>query len=73
MSQKEAILRHLKLYQQITAMDALNQYGCFRLAARIYDLRKDGHAINEDRHKDGYAVYRMEPPAGQGSLFGGTA
>lgn len=73
MSQKEQILRHLKLYQQITPIDALNEYGCFRLAARVYDLRKEGHEIKEERHKDGFAVYRMAVPAGQGRLFGGSA
>ena len=73
MSQKEQILRHLKLYQQITPIDALNEYGCFRLAARVYDLRREGHVIEEERHDGGYAVYRMAPPAGQGNLFGGSA
>jgi len=72
MTQKEQIIRHLKLYQQITPMDALNDYGCFRLAARVYDLRKDGHLIEEERHEGGYSVYRMAVPAGQGSLFGGS-
>ena len=28
-----------------TAMDALNEVGSFRLAARIADLRADGHTI----------------------------
>lgn len=30
----------------ITAIDALNGCGCFRLAARIKDLRDAGHNIN---------------------------
>lgn len=44
MTQCEAILNHLKT-APITALEALNQYGCFRLASRITDLRQAGHAI----------------------------
>jgi hypothetical protein len=43
-------------------MDALNNYGCFRLAARINDLRMDGHKIHtEIARKDGkrYAKYHL--------------
>jgi hypothetical protein len=29
----------------ITPLDALQNYGCFRLAARISDLKNQGHAI----------------------------
>ena len=73
MSQKDSILQHLVSHQQITPIDALNEYGCFRLAARIYDLRLEGFDIEEERHADGYAVYRMAAPAGQGCLFGASA
>lgn len=35
----------------VTAIDALNGCGCFRLAARINDLRQAGHHIETiDRH-----------------------
>lgn len=44
MSQSEEILRHLKK-KPITAMDALVLYNCFRLAARIKDLRDMGNKI----------------------------
>ena len=44
MSQCSDILNHLK-HGPITAVEALNSYGCFRLAARIKDLREDGHEI----------------------------
>ena len=43
-------------------MDALNNYGCFRLAARINDLRMSGHKIHtEIAKKDGkrYARYHL--------------
>lgn len=46
LTQKEHILAHLKQHGIITPIEALNLYGCFRLAARIHDLVKDGHAIH---------------------------
>lgn len=39
-----AILTHLKK-KPITSLEALNKYGCFRLAARIHELRNSGHKI----------------------------
>ena len=44
-SQNKQILDHLKRGIDITPMSALRLYGCFRLAARIHDLRADGHDI----------------------------
>lgn len=45
--QNEAILGHMLEGKSITALDALNSYGCFRLSARIYDLKKDGYPIKD--------------------------
>lgn len=53
MSQKKSILLHLNKVGNISPIEALNNYGCFRLAARIKDLRDDGENIatlNEDGH-----------------------
>ncbi len=47
MSQKKHILSHLKSGQAITPIEALNLYGCFRLAAVIYNLRKS-YAIDTE-------------------------
>lgn len=47
-TQARQILAALKAGRRITPIDALNEYGCFRLGARIYDLRKAGHPINRD-------------------------
>lgn len=44
MSQCDDILAHLKR-EPISAIEALNSYGCFRLAARIKDLRGQGYDI----------------------------
>jgi hypothetical protein len=47
MSQNDKILTHLRKAKSkgITPIEALADYGCFRLAARIRDLRDDGHNI----------------------------
>jgi hypothetical protein len=39
------ILEWLLSGRSLTAVEALNRFGCFRLAARIENLRADGHAI----------------------------
>lgn len=44
-SQNEKILKHLKSGKKLTAMEALNKFKCFRLAARIRDLKDQGHNI----------------------------
>jgi len=46
MSHNTMIAVHLKTYGSITAMEALNQYGCMRLAARILDLKEQGMRID---------------------------
>lgn len=47
-TQTAQILAHLKTGRSITPLDALDWFGCFRLGARIYDLRADGHKIVRD-------------------------
>lgn len=62
------ILRHLKDKGSITPLEALKKYGCYRLGARIWDLRKGGYSIRTEivnyMDKDGaqrrYAKYSME-------------
>ena len=44
-TQTAQILAHLKTGRSITPLDALDWFGCFRLGARIYDLKQDGHNI----------------------------
>ena len=60
--QNAMVFDHLRT-APITPMDALNRYGCFRLAARIYDLRSAGHEIVTLRvlneHGNSYAQYVM--------------
>ena len=45
LSQKKVILAHLRRFGSIEPMTALREYGCYRLGARIGDLRADGHNI----------------------------
>lgn len=42
-SQKMQILEHLRLYGHITPLEALTKYGCFRLGARIWELKNVDH------------------------------
>ena len=41
------VLSHLKSGKSITPLEALSEYGCFRLGARIWDLKKNGHPIQK--------------------------
>lgn len=45
MSQCDAILAALQSGEHITPLDALQRFGCSRLAARIHELNKSGHGI----------------------------
>jgi len=61
-SQNKMILRHLTQGNSITPIDALNLFGCFRLSARVHDLKADGHNIKTDRIARGnkrYAQYTL--------------
>lgn len=40
------ILAHLKSGKAINPLEALDSYGCFRLGARIFDLRERGVEID---------------------------
>ena len=46
------ILKHLMRRRTISPMEALVSYGCPRLAPRIFNLRKAGHAISTSIQKD---------------------
>ena len=61
-TQNDLILASLKRGTRLTPIDALRDFGCFRLAARICDLRAEGHHIEQRKlHKNGkyFAVYWM--------------
>ena len=59
MTQNEMILNHLKEHENgITQADAVERYGCYRLSARISDLRSEGYDITTESEtkKNRYGV-----------------
>lgn len=48
MTQCERILRHLQDYGSITQAEAVTEYGCYRLGARIFDLKARGVPIRSE-------------------------
>jgi hypothetical protein len=70
MTQTDAIRSFLLAGNSLTPIDALERFGCFRLAARIDDLRQEGldiETVKERRNGKSYARYQMRDK--QGSLF----
>ena len=45
MSQSKQILNYLKSGNKLNPLQALKKFGCFRLGARIFDLKEQGHNI----------------------------
>ena len=45
MSQAQSILDHLNSHGSITSLEAINSFGCTRLAARVKDLEQAGYVI----------------------------
>lgn len=48
-SQHAMILKHLLDFRAITTWEAIKEYGCTRLSAVIYNLRKEGWNIVSKR------------------------
>jgi hypothetical protein len=70
MRQVDAIRSFLLEGNSLTPIDALERFGCFRLAARIDDLRQEGldiETVKERRNGKSYARYKLRDK--QGSLF----
>ena len=47
MTQKQAVLEHLKRFGSITSWEAIKEYGCTRLSHIIYVL-KDNYSISKE-------------------------
>lgn len=45
MTQTQQILKHLEKGNKLTSLEALSLFGCFRLAARVQELRDVGHEV----------------------------
>lgn len=48
-TQNAQILDFLKQGRSLTSLEALDRFGCFRLGARVYDLKQEGHNITSTR------------------------
>lgn len=48
MSQLNTILYELKKGRALTPQDALREIGCFRLGARVHELREQGWPIHRE-------------------------
>ena len=70
MTQCERVLQYMQDFGSINPMQALGDLGGYRLGARIWDLRHDGHRItrrmvtakNRYGERVSYAEYRLEEP-----------
>lgn len=65
-TQKELIREYLERGNSLTPMDALELFGCFRLATRIFELKREGLDIVTDMVENKatgkrYASYRLVP------------
>ena len=61
-SQSLRILKHLRKGGAITPFEALSKFGTLRLGARVYDLKKQGHAISRrmvEKNGKRVAEYRL--------------
>jgi cbb3-type cytochrome oxidase cytochrome c subunit len=62
MTQTEEIRDHLESGRTLNPLQALKSYGCFRLAARILDLRETGLDVHMKMIQDNdkrYAEYSL--------------
>lgn len=67
MKQTDRILKYMRDFGSITQLEAMQDIGCMRLAARIADLKRDWHAIRREMETSknrygedtSYARYRL--------------
>lgn len=63
-SQSDRVLNYLCTGKPLTPLMALRRFGCMRLGARIWQLKKDGHRIESELVRRGgarVASYRLQP------------
>lgn len=62
-TQRQQILDYLKQGYALTPLEALNKFGCFRLAAVVFVLKKEGHNITTEtvtKNDKKFASYYLE-------------
>jgi hypothetical protein len=47
-TQCEMIVEYLNTYKEITPLEAMRYLGCYRLASRISDLKRQGYNIKSE-------------------------
>jgi hypothetical protein len=47
-TQTVRILRYIEDHGSITALEAMRDLGCYRLAARVHDLKREGVELKRD-------------------------
>jgi hypothetical protein len=67
MNQAEAIRKYLLQGNRLTPKEALEKFGCFRLGARIWDIKRDYNDNVKDRfvtvgHNKKVKQYWIEQP-----------
>ena len=70
MSQSEMILAYIEKYGSISQKESADHLGCYRLPARIYDLKQSGHkfmkvmetGLNRFGQKEVHARYSLLKP-----------
>lgn len=63
-SQTENILDYLLTGKSLTPLDALRLFQCFRLSARILEIKELGYQVEtiiESNGKKKFASYRLKP------------
>ncbi len=67
MKQTERILQYMRDFGSITQLEAMQDLGCMRLGARIFDLKREGYEIKKETETSknrygedtSYARYRL--------------
>ena len=64
MTQKDWVFKQLTAGRILTPLNALKECGCFRLGARVNELRNEGHDIRTKINDKGkrYAKYYLVCP-----------
>lgn len=73
MKQEDAILDWLRQGHSLSPLEAMQRFQCLRLGARVFDLRRKGHAIvsrTERQGRKAWSVYMLNaaPPAAAAPL-----
>jgi hypothetical protein len=64
-TQNDVIRAALLAGRSLTPLDALSEFGCFRLAARVADLRREGlpiECVSETANGKRFARYYLRRP-----------